>query len=161
MRFHRGPSSIYDESGLVLIRFTGFLPHPASSSSPGCLLCCAVMRLSVSPPPRRVFHALYNSSPSLPEGSIYFTKAEAVNRRSDFATTLLCHWIICQQTVAHFTSVSWSHANQAGQIYAAPVCCCYGCKSAFGSGGKHRYSRIDLWRQIRCLKAKDSLCFRI
>lgn len=63
MRFHPGPSSIYDESGLVLIRFKGFLPHPASSSSPGCSLCCAVMRLSVSPPPRRVSTRYITVSP--------------------------------------------------------------------------------------------------
>lgn len=91
------PSAIYCESGLVLIRFKGFF-----SPLLACLLRCSLIA--------NLFECLFSAmlgsmcyitASFFPAGSICFTKKWAVNHCSNFAPSLLCHWIICQRFLSH------------------------------------------------------------
>lgn len=91
------PSPIYYESSLVLIRFKGSL-----SPLLVCLLHCSLIA--------NLFECLFSATLTsmcyitvsfLLRGSVCFTKKWVVNHCSNFASSLLCHWIMCQQFLSH------------------------------------------------------------
>ncbi len=92
------PSSIYYGSGLILIRFKGFF-----SPTLACLLLyCLIANLFECLFSAMLGFMCYITASFLPVGSIIsFTKKWAVNHCSNFASSLLCHWIICQRFLSH------------------------------------------------------------